>query len=134
MHAFGRRANDDESSSSSSEDSMPTQTNFEQSTATEMSTSSDDSAMLGFGKKSGKVSGGEEMARIQCAAKLGFFAGIIMLLLGYLSVAILKMDTFQKEDPVSRKKVVDWQKLSLYAAFVFLVVSIGSYVIAGKKN
>ena len=44
------------------------------------------------------------------------------------------MKWFQTEDPVSRAKLIDWQKLSLYSGVVFLIVTLGSVMIASAKS
>lgn len=122
MHAFGQR------DASSEDETTTTTTTISSSSQPEMESSND--ASFAFGKKSGKKD--KFMAQIMCSAKLGFLAGILMILLGYLSVTLLSQDWFRKEDPVSRKKLVDWQKLLMYAGVVFLVVTIGAYLIANK--
>lgn len=129
MHAFGQR------DASSEDDTTTTISSLEDAGSqpdlfSDASTSDD--ASFAFGKKSGKKD--KFMAQILCAAKLGFLAGILMILLGYLSVTLLNQDWFRKEDPVSRKKLVDWQKLLMYAGVVFLVVTIGAYLIAANKS
>lgn len=126
MHSFGAKhhQHDEESTDSSS--------SSESSTLSDVDESGYD---FGFGKSRSKSHGNKDhfTAKLMCAAKLGFLAAILMMLLGYLSVTLFGMKWFQTEDPVSRAKLMDWQKLSLYSGVVFLIVTLGSVMIASAK-
>lgn len=126
MHAFGQRG-DDSSNSSSISEVVSNESTLPESASS--STSSDD-ASFSFGKKK---TGDKFMAQILCAAKLGFLAGILTILLGYLSVTMFNQSWFRKQDPVNRKPLVDWQKLVMYAGVVFLIVTIIVYALAANK-
>lgn len=142
MHSFGRTSglaaeesssSDSSSSSSSSSDSSLTN---QSSSSTLDDVSVDMDGGYQFGKRSSKSKHRQDkfMARLLCAAKLGFLAALMMMLLGYMSVHVMDMQMFRKEDPVSRRKVVDWQKLCLYSGVVFLAVSFGSAMWASSST
>ena len=139
MHSFGRQAIQESDSSepstissapsSPSSPSSPTAPSAQTQTVSESGSSG-----MQFGRRGRKhSSSSSEMARVMCAVKLGFFAALIMMVLGYVSVKVFKWSLFVKQDPVSLVTAVDWQKLSLYTGVVFLAVSIGAYIIA-KNN
>lgn len=128
IHSFGRH--DDSSASLSSAPSSRS------SRSSQLSDVSNDSAMSGydFGKKRSKSGKDKFSARMMCSAKLGFWAAMVMMLLGYLSFTLFDLEFFRKVDPISKGKLLDWQKLTIYAGVVFLVVTFGSYLMSYKKS
>lgn len=127
IHHFGRS---EDSSVSSPRSSRSSRSSRSDSSSHEMS-HSDPSHEYEFGKRSQKSS--NMMGRVICCMKLGVLAGLLMMFLAYLSVTLLNMDMFRVEDPVSRKKLINWQKIAIYSGVVFLAVSILSYLYTANK-
>lgn len=136
MHSFGKRSSltAEESSSSSLSDLSSSSSSSSSSDSSTFDDVSVDVNGYQFGKHHRKQHKDKFMARLMCAAKLGFLAALLMMLLGYLSVHLLDMKMFRKEDPVSRMKTVDWQKLCLYSGVVFLIVAFGSTMWASSPQ
>lgn len=134
IHSFGRH-----DSSSASLSSAPSSRSSRASNMSNMSNTSNmsiDSDMSGydFGKKRSKRGNDKFSARLMCSAKLGFWAGMVMMLLGYLSFTMFDVELFRKVDPINKGKLLDWQKLTIYAGVVFLVVTFGAYAMSYQKS